>query len=350
MKHSDPTPHPTALRGRPIAADPDGQVEQLSLLDQRIVAALQVDGRASWREIAQLVDSYESTVARRARALFATGAIRSTAILDPIRVGQGYPVLLQLRCEPSRGTAVARVLADHPDVRFVTVVTGPFDVVAELIVPSNRHLVRFLFDELASIDGITDTSTETVLRNFKTSYDWSRELLDVPLPARPLQEASNTRTVELDDVDRRLVARLAEQGRSGFPELAAALGLTESMARRRVEALVSNGALLPITLVDPRLLGFEVEVAMWLHVDLSRLEDAARALAALPAVRYLSATSGYSDLVGEVILRSHEELYTFRTQVLGALPGLRRADLATELQTLKRAYLRLDQTPGFSPV
>lgn len=350
MRQSNSASHPTAPRRRPIAADPDGQVGELSVLDQRIVAALQVDARASWREIAQLVDSYESTVARRARTLIAVGAIRSTAILDPIRVGQGYPVLLQLRCQPSRVTSVAQVLADHTDVRFVTVVTGPFDVVAELIVSSNRHLARFLFDELASIDGITDISTETVLRNFKTSYDWSRELLDVPLPARISQEASSIRIVELDGVDRRLVERLAEEGRSGFPELAAALGITESMARRRVEALVSNGALLPITLVDPRLLGFEVELTMWLHVDLSRLEDAAGALTALPAVRYLSATSGYSDLVGEVILRSQEELYTFRTQVLGALPGLRRADLAIELQTLKRAYLRLDQTPGFNPV
>lgn len=335
---------------RPAAVDAVGSLPKLSTLDQRIVAALQVDARASWRDIAHLVGSSESTVARRARTLIAAGAIRSTAILDPIRVGQGYPVLLQLRCQPSRGYAAAKALADHPDIRFVTVVTGPFDVVAELIVASNHHLMRFLVEELASIDGITDTSTETVLRNFKTSYDWSRELLDMPLPPRSSREAGSGQAVELDEIDRRLVASLADHGRSGFPELAEALGVTESMARRHVEALVTTGALMPVTLVDPRLLGFEVELALWLHVDLSRLEDVAGALAALPAVRYLSATSGYSDLFAEVILRSNEELYNFRTQVLGSLPGVGRADVALELQTLKRAYLRLDETSGFSPV
>lgn len=350
MKHARQVGSTPFTRSLPDSIDGDQPVERLSLLDQRIVAALQVDGRASWRNIAHLVGSSESTVARRARELLDAGAIRSTAMVDPVRVGQGYPVLLQLRCEPSRGSAVAKALADHPDVRFVTVVTGPFDVLAELIVPSTRHLMAFLFEELASIKGITDTSTETVLRNFKTSYDWSRALLDMTLPARPSPTASVGRTVELDDVDRRLAARLAEHGRSGFPELAAALGITESMARRRVEALVANGALAPITLVDPRLLGFEVELALWLHVDLSQLEDVAAALSALPSVRYLSATSGYSDLVGEIILRSHEELYTFRTKVLGSLSGLRRAELALELQTLKRAYLRLDRTPRFNPV
>lgn len=339
----------TRREGSP-AVDHAGQTEALDELDRRIIAALQIDARANWRQIAEIVDSSESTVARRARALAAAGAIRSVAILDPIRVGLGNPVLVQLRCQPRWGRAVARQLADHPDVRFVTVVTGPFDVMAELIVPSKRHLMSFLLDELASIEGITDTSTETVLRNFKTSYDWSRDILGVALPARAPHEAPGAPPFNLDDVDRRLADRLRENGRSGFPELADALGITESMARRRVDSLVSSGALLPITLVDPQLLGFEIELTMWLHVDLSRLEDAARALVALPAVRYLSATSGYSDLVGEVILRSHEELYMFRTQVLGALPGLQRADLAIELQTLKRSYLRLDDASGVSPV
>jgi DNA-binding Lrp family transcriptional regulator len=344
MKHANSVLGAVTQRGRSSAAGPAGRPEGLSELDRRIVAALQSDARASWRRIAEIVNSSESTVARRARALAAVGAIRS-----PIRVGLGNPVLVQLRCQPRRGRAVARQLADHPDVRFVTLVTGPFDVMAELIVPSKRRLMSFLFDELASIEGITDTSTETVLRNFKTSYDWSWNLLGIAPPARVAHESHGGPLVDLDDVDQHLAARLRENGRSGFPELAEALGITESMARRRVDALVSSGALLPITLVDPGLLGFEIELTMWLHVDLSRLEDAARALVALPGVRYLSATSGYSDLVGEVILRSHEELYTFRTQVLGALPGLRRADLALELQTLKRAYLRLDDGSGVDP-
>jgi DNA-binding Lrp family transcriptional regulator len=220
--------------------------------------------------------------------------------------------------------------------------TGPFDILVELIVPSNRHLMRFLFEELAAIEGITDSSTETVLRNFKTAYDWSRELLKVPLPGAVAHVASDNRIIELDDIDRRLAERLAGQGRCGYPELAEALGITESMARRRVESLIHSGALLPITVVDPRQLGFQVELILWLHLDLSKLEDVARILVALPAVRYVSATNGYSDLVAEVILRSHEELYSFRTQVLGALPGLHRADLALELATLKRANLRLD--------
>ena len=35
-----------------------------------------------------------------------------------------------------------------------------------------------LTDEFASVEGITGTTTDVVMRTFKTSYDWSRDLLD----------------------------------------------------------------------------------------------------------------------------------------------------------------------------
>jgi DNA-binding Lrp family transcriptional regulator len=323
-------------------------VERLDALDQRIVAALQIHGRAGWREIAQYVDSSESTVARRARALTASGALLSTVAMNPIKCDLGYPVLLQFRCEPSRGRQVARMLAARPDIRFVTVVTGPFDVVAELIVPSKHHLAHFLFEELALIEGVYHTSTEAVLRNFKTAYNWSSDLLKGPAPqeSTPSYEALTGKQVRLDDLDRQLVERLREDGRRGFSQLAATLHITESMARRRVEALVNSGALEPITLVDPRLLGYDIELIIWLQVDLGKLEQVAAALAARPEVRYLSATSGYSDLVGEVILRTQDDLYAFRMQTLGSMPDIRSADMALELQTVKRAFLRLDDDPG----
>ena len=38
-------------------------------------------------------------------------------------------------------------------------------------------LARVLVDEFSELDGITRTTTDAVLRTFKTSYDWSRELL-----------------------------------------------------------------------------------------------------------------------------------------------------------------------------
>ena len=146
-------------------------------LDRRIAAALQVNGRATWRQVARAVGSSESTVARRAQQLIDGGFMRVTAVADPIRCGFGYPVLVQLECEVGAADEAAELLAERPDVRFAALVTGAFDVVVELIVPSRRRLARILLEELPEIKGITETTTESVLRNFKTAYDWSRDLL-----------------------------------------------------------------------------------------------------------------------------------------------------------------------------
>lgn len=97
----------------------------------------------------------------------------------------------------------------------------------------------------------------------------------------------------------------------------------------------------PIALVDPRLLGFDVELLLWLRVDLAQLERVAAALSSRREVRYVSATSGYSDLVCEVIVRSPNDLYAFLTTVVGALDGVRQVDGASELVTVKRSHIRL---------
>jgi DNA-binding Lrp family transcriptional regulator len=275
--------------------------------------------------------------------------IRVVAIADPIRCGFGYPVLVQLKCEVGATSRVAHALAERPDVRFLALVTGSFDMVMELIVPSRRYLGSVLLDELPMIEGIKETTTETVLRNFKMSYDWSRDLLgdasvELDRPAE-VPDSVSAKSYSLDAIDLRMYDLLVEDGRRSFSELASMAGISESMARRRVDSLRARGCLRFATLVEPYLLGYDVECFCWVRVDLSRLEQAAMTLANQREVRYLSATIGYSELICEAILRSQDDLYDFSTRTLGQLPGVRGADVRIELQTVKRAYLRMS-TPA----
>lgn len=323
-------------------------------LDRQIAAALQINGRATWLQIARAVDSSESTVARRAQRLIEQGVLRIAAVTDPGRAGFGYPVLVQLKCGAA-APKVADILADRADARFLALVTGTFDIVMELVVPSRRYLANVLLNELTAIEGIGETTTESVIRNFKTSYDWSRDLLGKA--ADELERGFSATAVPdgvstLDPVDLQLVQLLSEDGRRSFADLAAQLGISESVARRRVHSMCAGGSMSFATFVAPELLGYDVELFCWLRVDLARLEEIASTLATLPEVRYLSATSGYSDLICEIILRSQDDLYDFSTNTLAGLNGVRTINFALELQTVKRAHLRLDrngQSQGTPP-
>lgn len=317
-------------------------------LDRRIAAALQINGRASWQQVARVVGSSESTVARRAQRMIEAGEIRVAAIADPIRCGFGYPVLVQLKCEVGAASRVAHALAERADVRFLALVTGSFDMVMELIVPSRRYLAGVLLEELPEIGGIKETTTEVVQRNFKMSYDWSRGLLgdaaaELERPAL-VSDGASTRPGSLDAVDLRLYELLVEDGRRSFSELALVAGISESMARRRVDSLRSRGCLRFATLLQPYQLGYDLECFCWIQADLSRLEETATVLAGRREVRYLSATIGYSDLICETILRSQDDLYEFTTRTLGRLPGVQGVDVGIELQTVKRAYLLLTRS------
>lgn len=310
-------------------------------VDKRLVAALQVAPRASWQQIATALDVSESTVSRRSRRLLASGVVRVNGLPDPLRCGLGFPVLIQVGCAVGAAASVARSLAMRSDVRFVAMLAGSHDLVVEVIVASRGQLAEVLLDDLNRIPGIVRTTTEAVVRNFKTSYDWARELLgdraDL-LPAPPVPTPGEPMSHKVDADDLRLIELLSTDGRLSAAELAKRSNLSESTARRRVDALSACGALHFATFVDPVLLGFEVPLFLWLDVDLSAMEEVAQALVARHEVRYLSATAGYSDLTAEVILPDLDRLYDFLTGVVGSLPGVRRSEVGLELTTVKRNY------------
>ena len=82
------------------------------------------------------------------------------------------------------------------------------------------------------------------------------------------------------------------------------------------------------------------------RVKLSQPERTGRTLAYRQEVRYLSAMISYSDLMCEIILTTQDDLYDFSTQTLGQLPGVQGIDVGLELQTIKRAYLRMTTPEG----
>lgn len=311
---------------------------ELSDLDRRIVAALQLDGRSSWSDVAKLAGTTESTASRRGGRLLDDGTVRVVGVADPLVCGLGQPVLVQLDCAPDSVRQVADALAERSDTRFLTITTGDWDIATELIVPSQHQLTSTLIDELGALPGVHRSSTALITKNFTMRHDWSRTLLGHADQATAPDTTSGPNQVQLDDVDRRLLAVLAEDGRRPYRDIARTLSLGETGVRRRVEQLVAAHALVFSTLVSPAALGFRVELLLWLRVAADHLDDVARLMAGRPEVRYVSATAGSADLVCEVILPDASEIHTFTTRVLGTLPGIRSIDVALELENHKRAY------------
>ena len=134
----------------------------LSPLDRRIVGALQVDGRASWRQIAAVLDQPERTVARRGAQLLAQRAVVVTGIPSRVQIGAGDPWVLRVLCTPGTTQLTAGARARRRDSIFTYVVAGGSDVVAELTC-RDEHVAALLMEELPTVPGQGRVSSAPVV-------------------------------------------------------------------------------------------------------------------------------------------------------------------------------------------
>jgi Lrp/AsnC family transcriptional regulator for asnA, asnC and gidA len=132
---------------------------ELDELDDRLIALLQANGRASNIELAKEVGVSEGTIRRRFRNLIKDEVIRVVAIPDHAKLGRGTTALIGLQVDPSEVDPVAAALADVPEVQYVSVTTGAFDVFLWVALGSPEELSSFLRLQVGSIPGVRRTET-----------------------------------------------------------------------------------------------------------------------------------------------------------------------------------------------
>lgn len=321
------------------------QLTRFDEMDRRIVAVLQADPRATWSQLSSMIGVSETTVMRRVQRLRASGALIIIALPDVLKCAMGQPVLVQIRTVPGKIDILAKYLAERPDVRALVLLAGSYDITCELITPDQHYLGEALIRDIPSTSAVAGLTTEIVLKTFKTNDQWSREVLDSEAPPSidrfgidRIDDAKLAKPGPLDPVDHQLIAALNPDARRSYADLSQELRMSETAIARRLTALRQSGRLYFVAMIDPRLLGFDVEAFLHLRVEPGRLESAALALEAMPAVRYLSATTGESDLVCEVIFRDNDALYEFVAHTLGTVTGIRDVRVDVEVETIKRGF------------
>ncbi|MGW0995713.1 Lrp/AsnC family transcriptional regulator [Streptomyces sp. NPDC002520] len=279
-------------------------------LDRRIIAALQIDGRASWRHIARVLGEPERTVARRGLRLLENRLVTVAAL-----VPSGESVVTRLRCLPDATRKVALATARRKDTIFTYVVTGSSDCVAELQCPPGR-LAELVLDDLPALTGLTAQQVYPVLRYFRTVHEWYPGILD-PQQVAELRrfptpdDSASLPGVELEPEERAIVAALAEDGRRTHEELAALAGVSEATARRRVEALSQAGVVSIRASVEPALLGLPVEALLWIRTRPDALERVGTLVVESPLVRYAAVVTGEYQLLVHVVQPSKEGLLDY---------------------------------------
>jgi Lrp/AsnC family transcriptional regulator for asnA, asnC and gidA len=93
------------------------------------------------------------------------------AVTDPLRVGLYRQAMVGIRVDGDV-REVARVLAASDEIEYVVICSGAFDVLVELTVRDDEHLLETINGHIRSIPGVQTIETFVYLRLEKQTYTW----------------------------------------------------------------------------------------------------------------------------------------------------------------------------------
>jgi Lrp/AsnC family transcriptional regulator for asnA, asnC and gidA len=157
--------------GTPSVRADDGRRHLLDDISKQIITALQVDGRLSYAALAKLVGLSEAAVRQRVQRLLDAGVMQIVAVTDPATVGFSRHAMIGVRTDGDV-REIARRLAELPELDYVVVSAGSFDLLAEVVCEDDDRLFDLLNGSIRTIPGVTGTETFIYLKLIKQTYAW----------------------------------------------------------------------------------------------------------------------------------------------------------------------------------
>ena len=140
-------------------------------VSKSIIEELQADGRRSYSAIGQTVGLSEAAVRQRVQRLLDAGVMQIVAVTDPLQVGFARAAMIGISVTGNLDAA-AEAIEKLPDVQYLVVCAGGFDILAEVVAEDDDHLLRILNDSIRSVPGVTRTETFVYLKLRKQIYSW----------------------------------------------------------------------------------------------------------------------------------------------------------------------------------
>jgi Lrp/AsnC family leucine-responsive transcriptional regulator len=139
--------------------------------DRRILAALQMNARIANVELADNVGLSPSPCLARVKALERDGFIsRYVTLLDPLKVGLGFTVFVQVRLERQTAATLKlfeTAINERAEIMESYLMTGTFDYLLRVVVADLETCQRFLTEFVAKVPGVRNIQSSFALKQVK---------------------------------------------------------------------------------------------------------------------------------------------------------------------------------------
>ena len=140
-------------------------------IGKAIVEQLQADGRRPYATIARAVGLSEAAVRQRVARLQDAGVIQIVAVTDPLQLGFRRQAMVGVRVDGDL-MAAADAVSELPEVDYVVITAGSFDLLVEVVCEDDDHLLELVGGRIRALPGVRNTETFVYMKLRKQHYNW----------------------------------------------------------------------------------------------------------------------------------------------------------------------------------
>ncbi|WP_211877003.1 Lrp/AsnC family transcriptional regulator [Pseudarthrobacter albicanus] len=317
----------------------------ISELDLEIVNALQINPRADWSRVADVLGLSGPTIARRWTALADQGLAWITPAPGPRYLNAGWSAFVHLSSLPGEHEALIRRLCAEPAFGTVSLVSGPHDLFVDCFASSHEELMGIVTGGFADLPGVTRREVVFVTELYRQASEWRSGTLEPALARLMAKESLPVPSAYAPDrLDATLLEELARDGRASWAELGAACGVSPQTARRRVERFLAAGYMTMRCDTSVAARQGLREVSLSLNVPATQVDAIGRYFAGLPSCRLSAQVLGAQNLLVTLWVRDYLEVQGHERELAARAPGSTVISREAVVRTYKRLGHLLDES------
>jgi Lrp/AsnC family transcriptional regulator for asnA, asnC and gidA len=147
-------------------------MRRLDGVDRDIIAHLQYDGRMPYTDIAAELGISEGSVRRRVKRMMGEDVLQIVGIVEPQYLDWQAAAMVCVGVQTGRIETAAQEIAQFPEVTYLFMASGGFDLFVEVFCRDRDHFASFLSEKLQKVPGVERTETFMILKMYKLSYRW----------------------------------------------------------------------------------------------------------------------------------------------------------------------------------
>lgn len=145
--------------------------------------------------------------------------------------------------------------------------------------------------------------------------------------------------IELSDLDRRILDRLALDARVSNRQIAREFGMAEGTIRARLRRLTEEKAIQVAAVTNYDLLQDPLVAYLWIEADTAfPMADVLAALSAQPEISYVASLIGRADILAVTWVKDASQLTDYLHDTIDRIPGIARIHYELTHHLIKHDY------------